>query len=101
VQQQTPAGDGGGDPARSRRSRSTSAWANCYIDIVQPLPGQPQQIFLRFQDGFRVLNNPAPQAHQEIEQAFAFGHQVIGIWGQPDTGDPAQCPRAEALMRRL
>nr|WSY56136.1 hypothetical protein OG999_42360 [Streptomyces sp. NBC_00886] len=54
--------------------------ANGYIDIVQPLPGQPQQIFLRFQDGFRVLNNPTPQAHQEIEQAFAFGHQVIGIW---------------------
>lgn len=60
--------------------------ANGYIDIVQPLPGQPQQIFLRFPDGFRVLNNPAPQAHQEIEQAFAFGHQVIGIW---DSGSPA------------
>ncbi|MEV0482183.1 hypothetical protein AB0I69_16435 [Streptomyces sp. NPDC050508] len=60
--------------------------ANGYIDIVQPLPGQPQQIFLRFQDGFRVLNNPAPQAHQEIEQAFAFGHQVIGVW---DSQTPA------------
>ncbi|MGW7382292.1 hypothetical protein [Streptomyces sp. NPDC054794] len=54
--------------------------ANGYVDIVQPLPGQPQQIFLRFPDGFRVLNNPTPQAHQEIQQAFALGHQVIGVW---------------------
>ncbi|MCF3129897.1 hypothetical protein [Streptomyces olivochromogenes] len=54
--------------------------ANGYVDIVQPLPGQPQQIFLRFPDGFRVLNNPTPQAHQDIQQAFAVGHQVIGVW---------------------
>ncbi|KAB1150578.1 hypothetical protein F7R91_00855 [Streptomyces luteolifulvus] len=60
--------------------------ANGYIDIVQPLPGQPQQIFLRFQDGLRVLNNPTPQAHHEIQEAFAFGHQVVGIW---DSASPA------------
>ncbi|WP_367324338.1 hypothetical protein [Streptomyces sp. HUAS ZL42] len=60
--------------------------ANGYVDIVQPLPGQPQQIFLRFPDGFRVLNNPTPQAHDEIQEAFAFGHQVVGIW---DSASPA------------
>ncbi|MFJ3305725.1 hypothetical protein ACIPSA_21870 [Streptomyces sp. NPDC086549] len=60
--------------------------ANGFIDIVQPLPGQPQQIFLRFPDGFRVLNNPTQQAHDEIQEAFAFGHQVIGVW---DSASPA------------
>ncbi|MGW7404535.1 hypothetical protein ACWGI9_12520 [Streptomyces sp. NPDC054833] len=60
--------------------------ANGFIDIVQPLPGQPQQIFLRFQDGFRVLNNPTQQAHREIQEAFARGHQVIGVW---DSTSPA------------
>ncbi len=60
--------------------------ANGYIDIVQPLPGQPQQIFLRFPDHmFRVLNNPNPQIHEQIQEAFAFGHQVIGVW---DNGSP-------------
>ncbi|MFE0514104.1 hypothetical protein [Streptomyces sp. NPDC058964] len=54
--------------------------ANGFIDIVQPLPGQPRQVFLRFPDGFRVLNNPTQQAHQEIQEAFARGHQVIGVW---------------------
>lgn len=60
--------------------------ANGYIDIVQPLPGQPQQLFLRFPNNvFRVLNNPNPQTHDEVQEAFAFGHQVIGIW---DSGSP-------------
>ncbi|WP_369168143.1 hypothetical protein AB5J49_09800 [Streptomyces sp. R28] len=60
--------------------------ANGYIDIVQPLPGQPQQIFLRFPNNvFRVLNNPNPQTHDEVQEAFAFGQQVIGVW---DSGSP-------------
>ena len=60
--------------------------ANGYIDIVQPLPGQPQQLFLRFPGNvFRVLNNPNPQTHDEVQEAFAFGHQVIGVW---DSGSP-------------
>ncbi|MFD7294386.1 hypothetical protein ACFV9W_13960 [Streptomyces sp. NPDC059897] len=62
-----------------------SGIANGYIDIVQPLPGQPRQIFLRINNVFRVLNNPTPQAHDEIQEAFAFGHQVVGVW---DTGSP-------------
>jgi len=54
--------------------------ANGFVDIVQPLPGHPQQIFLRIDNQFRVLNNPTPQIHQQIQEAFAFGHQVIGVW---------------------
>ncbi|WP_328441455.1 hypothetical protein OHA71_40160 [Streptomyces sp. NBC_00444] len=63
----------------------TSGVANGFIDIVHPLQGQPHQIFLRINNQFRVLNNPNPQIHQQIQQAFAFGHQVVGIW---DTQSP-------------
>ncbi|WP_210586500.1 hypothetical protein [Streptomyces sp. GESEQ-35] len=62
-----------------------SGVANGFIDIVHPLQGQPHQIFLRINNQFRVLNNPNPQIHQQIQQAFAFGHQVVGIW---DTQSP-------------
>ncbi|MHC3475456.1 hypothetical protein ACYF6T_43275 [Streptomyces sp. 7R007] len=62
-----------------------SGVANGFVDIVHPLQGQPQQIFLRINGQFRVLNNPQPQAHQQIQEAFAFGHQVIGVW---DTQSP-------------
>ncbi|MFJ7076641.1 hypothetical protein [Streptomyces sp. NPDC098781] len=63
-----------------------SGVANAFIDIVHPLQGQPHQIFLRINNQFRVLDNPNPQVHQQIQQAFAFGHQVIGIW---DTQSPS------------
>jgi hypothetical protein len=59
--------------------------ANGFIDIIQPLQGQPRQIFLRINNQFRVLNNPIPQIQQQIQEAFAFGHQVIGVW---DTQSP-------------
>lgn len=62
-----------------------SGVANGFIDFVHPLQGQPHQIFLRINGQFRVLNNPNPQIHQQIQQAFAFGHQVVGIW---DTQSP-------------
>ncbi|MEU9168209.1 hypothetical protein AB0D34_10490 [Streptomyces sp. NPDC048420] len=54
--------------------------ADAFIDIVVPLPGLPQQIFLRVNGQFRSLANPSPQLHQQIQEAFAFGHQVIGVW---------------------
>lgn len=54
--------------------------ADAFIDIVQPLPGQPQQIFLRIDGQFRSLTTPSPQLHQQIQEAFAFGHQVVGVW---------------------
>ncbi|GAA4038346.1 hypothetical protein GCM10022233_03360 [Streptomyces shaanxiensis] len=62
-----------------------SGVANGYIDIVQPLPGQPSQIYLRINNVFRVFNNPNAQTHDQVQEAFAFGHQVIGVW---DSGQP-------------
>ncbi|WP_458242817.1 hypothetical protein [Streptomyces sp. MAI_2237] len=62
-----------------------SGVANGFVDIPQPLQGQPQQVYLRINGQFRVLNNPVPQLHQQIQEAFALGHQVIGVW---DTQSP-------------
>ncbi|CCK31295.1 hypothetical protein BN159_6916 [Streptomyces davaonensis JCM 4913] len=59
--------------------------ANGFIDFVHPVQGQPHQIFLRINGQFRVLNSPTPQIQQQIQQAFAFGHQVVGVW---DTQSP-------------
>ncbi|MBO4254761.1 hypothetical protein [Streptomyces griseorubiginosus] len=57
-----------------------SGVANGFVDVLQPQQGQPQQVFLRINGQFRVLNDPVPQLHQQIQEAFAFGHQVIGVW---------------------
>ncbi|MBN0045388.1 hypothetical protein JS756_14970 [Streptomyces actuosus] len=57
-----------------------SGIAEGFVDIVHPLQGHPQQVFLRIHGQFRVLNSPTPQLHQQIQEAFAFGHQVIGVW---------------------
>jgi hypothetical protein len=59
--------------------------ADGYIDVVQPLPGQPSLIALRIQGQFRIFANPNPQTHDQVQEAFAFGHQVVGIW---DSGSP-------------
>ncbi|MEK8170067.1 hypothetical protein NKH77_10850 [Streptomyces sp. M19] len=56
--------------------------ATGYVDIVQPLVGQARHLFLRIDNQFKVFVNPIPQTHHEIQQAFAFGHQVIGVWSQ-------------------
>jgi hypothetical protein len=57
-----------------------SGVANGFVGIVHPLQRQPQQVFLRINGQFRVLNNPAPQIRQQIQEALAFGHQVVGVW---------------------
>ncbi|MDN3022165.1 hypothetical protein [Streptomyces sp. S.PB5] len=54
--------------------------AGGYIDVVQPLPGQPSLIALVIDNQVRVLFNPNAQTHDQVQEAFAFGHQVIGIW---------------------
>ncbi|MGW3119942.1 hypothetical protein ACWDBW_22820 [Streptomyces sp. NPDC001107] len=59
--------------------------ADGYIDVVQPLPGQPSLIALRINGQLRIFANPNPQTHDQIQEAFAFGHQVVGIW---DSGSP-------------
>ncbi|WP_223188341.1 MULTISPECIES: hypothetical protein [unclassified Streptomyces] len=52
---------------------------------MHPLQGQPRAIYLRINNQLRILINPTPQAHDEVQEAFAFGHQVIGVW---DTQSP-------------
>ncbi|WP_420032758.1 hypothetical protein ACN2WE_08575 [Streptomyces sp. cg28] len=59
--------------------------ADAYIDVVQPLPGQPSIIALRIQGQFRIFANPNPQTHDQVQEAFAFGQQVVGVW---DSGSP-------------
>lgn len=59
--------------------------ADGYIDVVQPLPGQPSLIALRINGQLRIFANPNAQTHDQVQEAFAFGHQVIGIW---DSGSP-------------
>ncbi|MFE6177477.1 hypothetical protein [Streptomyces sp. NPDC056464] len=59
--------------------------ADGYIDIVQPLPGQPSVIALRIGGQLRVLFNPSLQTHGAVQEAFAFGNQVVGIW---EAGSP-------------
>jgi uncharacterized membrane protein YdfJ with MMPL/SSD domain len=59
--------------------------ADGYIDVVQPLPGQPSLIALRIGGQLRIFANPNAQTHDQVQEAFAFGHQVVGIW---DSGSP-------------
>ncbi|MFJ3673759.1 hypothetical protein ACIPSE_45680 [Streptomyces sp. NPDC090106] len=59
--------------------------ADGYIDVVQPLPGQPSVIALRVAGQLKVLFDPNPQTHDQVQEAFAFGHQVIGVW---ESGSP-------------
>jgi type II secretory ATPase GspE/PulE/Tfp pilus assembly ATPase PilB-like protein len=59
--------------------------ADGYIDVVQPLPGQPSLIALRINGQLRIFANPNAQTHDQVQEAFAFGHQVLGIW---DSGSP-------------
>ena len=59
--------------------------ADGYIDVVQPLPGQPSLIALRIQGQFRIFANPNAGTHDQVQEAFAFGHQVVGVW---DSGSP-------------
>ncbi|MFJ9539441.1 hypothetical protein ACIRPX_19550 [Streptomyces sp. NPDC101225] len=54
--------------------------ADGYVDVVQPLPGQPSVIVLRINGQLRILTNPNPQTHDQVQEAFAFGHQVVGVW---------------------
>ncbi|MGY6020870.1 hypothetical protein [Streptomyces spinosirectus] len=57
-----------------------SGVADGYIDVVQPLPGQPSVIVLRINGQLRILANPTPQTHEQVQHAFAFGHHVVGVW---------------------
>ncbi|WP_234426805.1 hypothetical protein [Streptomyces niger] len=57
-----------------------SGVANAFISIPQPLPGQPRLIVLRINNQLRVLPNPTTETFDQVQEAFAFGQHVVGIW---------------------
>ncbi|WP_328667893.1 hypothetical protein [Streptomyces sp. NBC_00328] len=60
--------------------------AQHFQDVVTPLPGQPQALYLFIDNGWRRLVHPDPVTHDVVQKAFAFGQQVYGIY---DTGTGA------------
>ncbi|MFJ8938253.1 hypothetical protein ACIRL0_21445 [Streptomyces sp. NPDC102365] len=58
----------------------TSGTAEHFWDVVTPLPGQPSILYLYINQGWRPLVNPNQVTHDEVQEAFAFGQQVIGIY---------------------
>ncbi|MFD8738473.1 hypothetical protein ACFV06_26665 [Streptomyces sp. NPDC059618] len=60
--------------------------AQHFQDVVTPLPGQPQALYLFIDNGWRRLVHPDPVTHEVVQRAFAYGQQVYGIY---DTGTGA------------
>ncbi|WP_413756446.1 hypothetical protein [Streptomyces sp. MMBL 11-3] len=58
----------------------TSGVAEHFWDVVTPLPGQPSILYLYINQAWRPLVNPNQVTHDEVQEAFAFGQQVIGIY---------------------
>ncbi|TQK43499.1 hypothetical protein FBY35_4967 [Streptomyces sp. SLBN-118] len=58
----------------------TSGIATKFWDVVTPLPGQPSILYLFINNGWRRLVNPNAVTHDQVQDAFAFGQQVIGIY---------------------
>ncbi|WP_306336187.1 hypothetical protein [Streptomyces sp. KL118A] len=59
--------------------------ATAFWDVVEPLPGQAYILYLHVDNAWRAFVNPNPQTHDEVQEAFAFGQQVIGYY---DTNNP-------------
>ncbi|MFI1396591.1 hypothetical protein [Streptomyces sp. NPDC020681] len=58
----------------------TSGIATKFWDVVTPLPGQPSILYLFIDNGWRRLVNPNAVTHDQVQEAFAFGQQVIGFY---------------------
>ncbi|MGW1538426.1 hypothetical protein [Streptomyces aureus] len=54
--------------------------AQHFQDVVTPLPGQPQALYLFIDNGWRRLVHPDPVTHEVVQKAFAYGQQVYGIY---------------------
>ncbi|WP_369257021.1 hypothetical protein [Streptomyces sp. R35] len=63
-----------------------SGVATRFWDVVTPLPGQPSILYLLINNVWYPLVNPNQVTHDEVQEAFAYGQQVIGIF---DTGSGA------------
>ncbi|MEU5900729.1 hypothetical protein [Streptomyces venezuelae] len=59
--------------------------ATAFWDVVEPLPGQAYILYLHVDNAWRAFVDPNPHTHDEIQEAFAYGHQVIGYY---DTNNP-------------
>ncbi|MEV0254975.1 hypothetical protein AB0H82_12025 [Streptomyces sp. NPDC050732] len=59
--------------------------ATAFWDVVQPLPGQADILYLHVDNAWRAFVNPNPHTRDEVQEAFAFGQQVIGYY---DTNNP-------------
>lgn len=57
-----------------------SGIATKFWDVVTPLPGQPSILYLFINNAWYPLVNPNQVTHDEVQEAFAFGQQVIGIY---------------------
>ncbi|MGQ4390087.1 hypothetical protein [Streptomyces sp. SAS_270] len=57
-----------------------SGIATKFWDVVTPLPGQPSILYLFINNTWYPLVNPNQVTHDEVQEAFAFGQQVIGIY---------------------
>jgi hypothetical protein len=67
-------------PSAVERAALMSGIATKFWDVVTPLPGQPSILYLFIDNGWRQLVNPNQVTHDQVQQAFAFGQQVIGIY---------------------
>ncbi|MDQ1030608.1 hypothetical protein QF035_008190 [Streptomyces umbrinus] len=83
-QQGQEQGQGQGQPLIVRSAVEaaalTSGVAEHFWDVVTPLPGQPSILYLYIDQGWRPLVNPNQVTHDEVQEAFAFGQQVIGVY---------------------
>ncbi|MEV8527685.1 hypothetical protein AB0451_26605 [Streptomyces sp. NPDC052000] len=57
-----------------------SGIATKFWDVVTPLPGQPSILYLFVDGNWRQLVNPNQITHDEVQEAFAFGQQVIAFY---------------------
>ncbi|PKT70707.1 hypothetical protein CW362_23225 [Streptomyces populi] len=67
-------------PSAVERAALVSGVATRFWDVVTPLPGQPSILYLFIDNGWRQLVNPNQVTHDGVQEAFAFGQQVIGIY---------------------
>ncbi|MER7981174.1 hypothetical protein [Streptomyces sp. NPDC095817] len=67
-------------PSAVQAASLVTGIATKFWDVVTPLPGQPSILYLFIDDGWRQLVNPNQVTHDQVQEAFAFGQQVIGLY---------------------
>ncbi|WP_405878689.1 hypothetical protein OG762_08640 [Streptomyces sp. NBC_01136] len=70
----------GGQQQAQAVAVAASGIAQHFWDVVTPLPGQPSILYLFINNAWRPLVNPNQVTHDEVQQAFAYGQQVIGLY---------------------